>query len=392
MIFNGTTGNQTITNSSGETFFNLIINKSSGDVQLNNNVFINNTLSLTSGDLDLNSKTLSLAGTATIYEALGSTCKNGIINTTVVLNAPSSNNICGMGAEISSNANLGSTLVTRGHTVQTGNQNSGIKRYFEINPTNNSGLDATLVFHYDDSELNSITESELILFKSTDNGLNWIDMGGTVNTINNTVTLNGIDDFSMWTLGASSSPLPVELKSFVANVKNTVVELNWQTVTEINNYCFDIERSVSPGVWLKIGQVKGQGNSNSPKSYLFTDDKLLGGSKFQYRLKQIDNDGKYEYSSVVEVKIIPTEYALYQNYPNPFNPTTTIRYQLPKESEVVIKIYNILGSEVMELLNKQKEPGIYEVEFNAKAFSSGTYIYRIIADSYMQTKKMILLK
>ena len=82
----------------------------------------------------------------------------------------------------------------------------------------------------------------------------------------------------------------------------------------------------------------------------------------------------------------------YQNYPNPFNPTTTIRYQLPKESKVVIKIYNILGAEVMELLNEQKEPGIYEVEFNADSLSSGTYIYRIIADNFVETKKMVLMK
>ena len=100
------------------------------------------------------------------------------------------------------------------------------------------------------------------------------------------------------------------------------------------------------------------------KNIHYTDKNLIGGSKFQYRLKQIDNDGQFEYSDVVEVELVPTEYALYQNYPNPFNPTTKIRYQLPKESKVVIKIYNILGSEVMELLNEQKEAGVYEVEFN----------------------------
>jgi hypothetical protein len=95
---------------------------------------------------------------------------------------------------------------------------------------------------------------------------------------------------------------------------------------------------------------------------------------------------------VVEVALVPTDYALYQNYPNPFNPTTKIRYQLPNESKVVIKIYNLLGSEVMELVNEQTEAGIYEVEFNAETLSSGTYIYKISADSYIETKKMILLK
>ncbi len=89
---------------------------------------------------------------------------------------------------------------------------------------------------------------------------------------------------------------------------------------------------------------------------------------------------------------IPDKFAMMQNYPNPFNPATKIRYELPIESKVVIKIYNVLGSEVLELLNEQKEPGIYEVEFNAETLSSGTYIYKISAGNFVQTKKMILLK
>jgi hypothetical protein len=190
----------------------------------------------------------------------------------------------------------------------------------------------------------------------------------------------------------NENPLPVELTSFSATTIGSNVKLIWKTETEVNNFGFDIERSVIKDNWSKIGFVKGNGNSNSPKEYSFNDNKLIGGSKFIYRLKQIDNDGQFEYSNVVEVKLVPTEYALYQNYPNPFNPTTKIRYQLPQESKVVIKIYNVLGSEVMELLNEQKEAGIYEAEFNSDNLSSGTYIYRIIADNFVQTKKMILLK
>jgi hypothetical protein len=113
---------------------------------------------------------------------------------------------------------------------------------------------------------------------------------------------------------------------------------------------------------------------------------------FIYRLKQIDTDGTYEYSDEIEVEIIPTEFALYQNYPNPFNPRTKIRYQLPKESKVTIKLYDILGSEVITLLNEEKEPGVYEVDFTAQQLPSGTYIYRIFADGFIETKKMVLMK
>ena len=196
--------------------------------------------------------------------------------------------------------------------------------------------------------------------------------------------------------------VPVELSSFDATVVKCNIILNWTTQTEINNYGFDIERAVSSKNssgdislypdFKKLYFISGNGNSNSPKKYSYTDKNILGGSKFYYRLKIIDNDGKFEYSDVVEVKIIPTEFALYQNYPNPFNPITIIRYQLPKESKFVIKIYNILGAEVLELMNDKKEAGIYEVEFNADILSSGTYIYRISTGSFVETKKMLLLK
>jgi hypothetical protein len=189
------------------------------------------------------------------------------------------------------------------------------------------------------------------------------------------------------------NPLPVELSSFAAKMYDQdKVKLNWSTQTEVNNYGFNVERQTQCGQWEKVGFVNGNGNSNSPKEYSFIDKSLIGGSKFLYRLKQVDNDGQFEYSEAVEVEVVPTQFELSQNYPNPFNPSTKIRYQLPQESKVVIKIYNILGSEVMELVNDKREAGVYEVEFNASNLSSGTYIYKIAADNFVQTKKMILLK
>ena len=186
-------------------------------------------------------------------------------------------------------------------------------------------------------------------------------------------------------------PLPVELCLFTATLLNNDVILNWKTQTEVNNFGFDVERKTD-GCWEKLGFVGGQGNCNSPKEYSYIDKNPIGGNKFLYRLKQIDNDGQFEYSDVVEVNLIPAVFALYQNYPNPFNPSTKIKYQLPKACKVQIKIYDLLGAEVQELLNESKEPGIYEIEFNAENLLSGIYVYRISADNYLQTKKMILLK
>ncbi len=210
----------------------------------------------------------------------------------------------------------------------------------------------------------------------------------------------------------TNNPLPVELSSFSASVIGNAVKLNWRTETEINNYGFDIERSLpqplpkegafgtplplgkgqGDGLWTKIGFVNGNGNSNSPKSYTFTDTDVLSG-KYSYRLKQIDNDGQFEYSKTIEVDLgTPTKFELAQNFPNPFNPETAIRFTLPTAGNVRLTIYNLLGQEVKSLVNAFKEAGTHIINFNASEFNSGVYIYKLEANGITQTRKMTLIK
>lgn len=190
------------------------------------------------------------------------------------------------------------------------------------------------------------------------------------------------------------NPLPVELSSFTGKVVDgNEVKLNWNTKTETNNYGFNIERRIKDGEWNKLGFVEGSGNSNSPKNYSFTDkDLFAGGSKFEYRLKQIDNDGAFEYSDIVEVTVMPAEYELSQNFPNPFNPSTTIRFSLPTETRLKINIYNMLGQLVETLAEGNFEAGYHKVTFNASTLPSGAYIYRIESNDFTQVRKMVLIK
>jgi len=199
---------------------------------------------------------------------------------------------------------------------------------------------------------------------------------------------------TLYVENSNSPPLPVELSSFTAKVlRDGRIKLDWRTETEVDNYGFNIERSINEGEWSTIGFVEGYGNSNSPKQYNYTDEDLFaGGSKFQYRLKQLDTDGQFEYSDVVEVEIVPTKIELSQNYPNPFNPSTTIRFSLPKETQLKINIYNVLGELVETLAEGTYKVGYHKLTFNASALSSGTYIYRIESTEFVQTKKMLLLK
>lgn len=191
--------------------------------------------------------------------------------------------------------------------------------------------------------------------------------------------------------------LPVELTSFTASTANNKVSLNWQTATEVNNYGFEVERSIKNEKleitnWEKVGFIEGHGNSNSPQKYSFTDKPNTIG-KIIYRLKQIDIDGKFEYSPNVEVNFyVPTEFSVEQNYPNPFNPITKIEFSIPSENNVEVKVFNVLGVEVTTLLNKRMEAGRHSVEFDSNGLSSGIYFYQVVSGSYSTIKKMVLLR
>ena len=195
------------------------------------------------------------------------------------------------------------------------------------------------------------------------------------------------------TIDFNNDPLPVELASFAASTNRNNVTLNWSTAKEINNSGFDIERkAVNSTDWTRAGNVAGNGTTNETRSYTFTE--RISTGNYNYRLKQIDFNGNFEYfnlSNEVEVGV-PSKFDMSQNYPNPFNPTTKINYDLPVDGKVSIVLYDISGREVAKLVNEVKTAGYYTVQFNASNLSSGMYFYRISANDFSSTKKMVLIK
>lgn len=187
--------------------------------------------------------------------------------------------------------------------------------------------------------------------------------------------------------------LPVELSAFTSTVNGNNVKLNWSTVSEQNNAGFDIERKAVNNEWVKIGNVNGNGTTNTAKSYSFEDKNLHSGN-YSYRLKQIDYNGNYEYFNLSgEVVVgVPGKFAMSQNYPNPFNPATVISYQLPVSGLTSIKVFDMMGREVAQLVNEVKEAGYYTVKLDGSKLSSGMYFYKIQAGEFSETKKMMLVK
>ncbi len=189
------------------------------------------------------------------------------------------------------------------------------------------------------------------------------------------------------------SYVPVELTSFVAKVNAAgQVELSWSTATELNNLGFQVERKAVNGEYLPIGYVQGNGTTTERKEYSFIDKSVEAG-KYFYRLKQMDFDGRFEYSPEIEVDVHPPlQFTLEQNYPNPFNPSTKIKFGLAENTNVRLAVYNLLGELIATLVNNQLSAGFYEVEFNATSLPSGMYIYSIETPVYKEVRKMMLMK
>jgi hypothetical protein len=222
----------------------------------------------------------------------------------------------------------------------------------------------------------------------------WDDATSTKQTFNNEVVVLASSGGNHWKgVIAGTSPLPVELTYFTAALDGNAVQLRWRTETEVNNYGFDILRLAQNDEWITIGFVEGNGNTNSPRNYDFWDETIANSGKYNYRLKQIDNDGTFEYSDVIIVNVgVPNNFYLSQNYPNPFNPETRIDFTLPGKQIITLKVYSILGELVEELMNEEKPAGNYSVTFDASNLPSGIYIYRLQTENYSTNRKMTLLK
>ncbi len=257
-------------------------------------------------------------------------------------------------------------------------------------------------------DLQFVSESDLHLSGSS---IGDVDLIATpINNINTDIDNEPRHNFYPYK-GADENilfPLPVELVSFSAVYENNVVKLKWKTASEKNNIGFEIEKSIGAlhsavTKWNMIGFVKGNGTTSEMNEYFFEDDvstlEKKSNTDLNYRLKQIDFDGTSSYSNIFIVNIdmdesAPKEFALHQNFPNPFNPSTVISYQLSASSNVTLKVYDVLGNEVATLVDEYREAGNYNYQFSTDNYQlqSGVYFYQLCAGSFVNAKKLMILK
>jgi hypothetical protein len=198
-----------------------------------------------------------------------------------------------------------------------------------------------------------------------------------------------LDDLAM----SATAALPVEMTPLRILGSGNTITLFWETVTEIDNHGFEVERSFNGGLWQSIGFVPGAGSSNVLHSYTYMD--AVAGGTYLYRIAQIDLNGNRTFSNEVSLSVgmSPEGYGLAQNYPNPFNPTTMVRFSLATAQKATLKIYNAAGQEVAPLFDGIADAGrYYDMPFNASGLASGMYFSVLQTASNREVKKMTLLK
>jgi hypothetical protein len=393
-----------ISGSTNSTFGILeVSNTSAGTaVILNQLINVSNAVTMTNGSLDLNGFDIDLG---TLGELQNETNANrvfgsGEIKTSKMLSASTTyNNIAGLGVSITTDTNAPmQTAIDRGHNSQVvAGVNNSIQRYFDISPTVNTALNATLRINYFQDEIADIdgidpTENELIPWRSTDGGVTWDGQFFPAQISNdnvaNWVQLTQIPAFSRWTLSDwLTEPLPIQLLSFTATANANAVDLAWTTLSETNNDFFTVERSVDAVNFELVLQKDGAGNSTTIRNYSDIDRNPHTGVSY-YRLKQIDFNGEFSYSQMVPVNFNRNAQPAVTAYVNG-NLDISISIDATMSEPANLLLFDISGkliiSESVELTkgkqsNLLKNPGI----------APGVYLLSVQAEHLHHVQKLII--
>ena len=393
------------------TLYNLRINKPNGEVRLDNNINITNSLSIPSGFFNLNQKYVDLGTTGSLSNegtnhSTYCDCSQSYVQSTATIGSNVVVTPGNMGLELTTNGNqMGTTIIKRRHqrAGSTGINNlfttyPSVYRIFEVLPQFNgtdyppNGLNVDINFTYLDHEVGTeIVNDEIsfALWRSGDNGTTWEEKGGTIDATNNEVTCNGFSQFSWISVGPSFSILPLNLLSFNGVTEDKVNKLNWVTDNEVNVSHFELEKSPDGINFEVLTTIPSYQLSSVRNYYNFNDVNPLPIITY-YRLTSVDIDGTTYKSNVIALDN-KTETQIGVLYPNPTNDIIKYNFTTEQPEKIEIKVLDVVGKVVLRI-ETELEVGNNTIPISLSELPSGTYTIQIKHMNQMVTNSTKVIK
>lgn len=351
---------------------------------LQQNVRVTAEVRFTSGQLDLNNSILDLGSTGALTgereQSLAFTNGSGTIRSTVMLNAPAAANPGNLGAVISSSANLGLVTVARGHVAQALPSTSGtsIRRYYDITPANNSGLNATLRLQYFDAELNGLNENNLDLWQRQ---TTWVDKGFTSRDASaNYVERTGLDAFGRQTLADPGSTLPVAFTFVHTACANDRVIISWNTAAQDRVASFTVEESADGRSWREASTV-------SPVPGLAGNYSVsLATAATFFRVRENSLAGNRSYSGIIRSACAPGEG--FSVWPIPVANKLLVSMTIAGDAVARIRLYDSKGA-LVQVLSSALLRGSNIVEVDMQRLPAGVYALQVNWNGQLQTRQII---
>jgi hypothetical protein len=386
------------------TCFNSISINNPADVFLYTNISIRDSIKMIAGNLDIGNKIINLGTTgrianetenSRIVSSFGTNggCGFGYVTCVKDLKVGINSNIAGLGIDISSRQDLGTTTIERFHFSSNYGGMKSISKGFNIYNLTATSKRTTLRFYYFENELNGNDEDALVFWNSENNGADWSLQSPSVrNSEQNYIETTGISLLSMWTIGPSfaSITLPIELISFEGTCINDQMKLKWTTASETNNAFFTVERSSDAKNFKHIGWLNAAGNSNTYQNYELIDS-FPSSAAHYYRLKQTDFNGNSAYSPVKSFQCVNSSgnEIMVNCYPNPFHKEIKFTTCNLNTSSLQIKIIDALGSIMIQKEYTNIKENQFEFKLDLSVYKAGIYYYIISTDNSIKSGQII---
>jgi hypothetical protein len=367
-------------------FQNLTLNKTSEDLELklSSGMNVYGNLTMLSGDINLNGRSIDLGLTG---ELVNETFMNrvfgnsGSIGCQRNLNNIADLNVAGLGVVLTSSSNMGLTTVSRGHQQRVFNAGFGIDRFYDIHPTNNNSLNATMKFNYFDQELGTamgtIQETELDLWRF--DGAYWNVQWATLDGLNNQLVKTNIPEFSTWTAGSrDNNALPITLINFSGTCLGSMISIDWSTASESNNKVFFLEESADAETWSMVKTVSGSGNSTTQKDYSEMVSSMFSNGSY-FRLTQVDFNGN---SEVFDPVFVNCEESLMNEIsisPNPASDFVNVSISSSVEMETMLTLFTSSGQIVFSKVVRLTK-GANGLNLDISELPAGAYHLNIAND------------